>query len=160
MKYLNIFKHRNYTVSHQLNDHTVFNDNNNIEVILFICEDILSINNIKIYIKIMIECKIFHGIIVYETKITPSCKKIIDRSDFEIEIFNKKEIDYDITQHKYYCPHSKVDDNLRKELIEKYGKSLPIILIDDPVVKLFNFKKNDIIRIRRKDNIIHYRIVV
>ena len=36
---------------------------------------------------------------------------------------------------------------------------LPIILKTDPVVKLLNFSKGDVLKILRKDNNIFYRIV-
>ena len=95
-------------------------------------------NNIKDYIKISKDLDITHFIIIYKNKITPSTKKIISNSDINIEVFEQDEC-IDITKHKYYYPHIKVDDNIKTELLNKYGNSLPIILKTDPVVKLFNF---------------------
>ena len=160
MDYVDIFRCRNYIFVKSINEHIVLmKDEKEGLVILFNCDAILSINNIKIYIKIMDELKIRHGIIIYDIKYTPSTKKIIETCGFDIEIFLKKELNYNITQHKYYFPHEKVSETLKKELLQKYGKNLPIILYTDPVVKLFNFKKDDILRITRKENIIQYRIV-
>ena len=115
-------------------------------VLIFINDTILNMNNIKDYIKISKDLQINHFIIVYKNKITPSTKKIIFNSDIKIEVFEENEC-IDITKHKYYYPHIKVDDNIKKELISKYGNSLPIILKTDPVVKLFNFNKGDILKI-------------
>ena len=44
-------------------------------------------------------------------------------------------------------------------LLAKYGGKLPIILKTDPVVKYLNFKKGDILKVTRKSDYIHYRIV-
>ena len=107
----------------------------------------------------MFDNNIKHCVIIYSNKITPSAKKIIDISEFEIETFTKDEMSINITEHKYYFPHIKINDQEKQQLINKYGKHLPIILKSDPVVRYLNFKKGDILKIIRKNNYIHYRIV-
>lgn len=155
---INIFKNRNYTYIKTEQNIIFMKDTQNNIIIIFINNEILNLNNIKDYIKISKDLNIKHFIIIYKLKITPSTKKIILNSDINIEVFEEDEC-FDITKHKYYYPHIKVDDNIKKEIISKYGNSLPIILKTDPVVKLFNFNKGDVLKILRKDNNIFYRIV-
>ena len=155
---INIFKNRNYTYIKTEQNIIFMKDTQNNIIIIFINNEILNLNNIKDYIKISKDLNIKHFIIIYKSKITPSTKKIILNSDINIEVFEEDEC-FDITKHKYYYPHIKVDDNIKKEIISKYGNSLPIILKTDPVVKLFNFNKGDVLKILRKDNNIFYRIV-
>lgn len=133
-------------------------DNDNI-VLVFNNNDILNMVNIKDYISIANTLNIKHIIIVYKNKITPSTKKIMKHCEIEIEIFEQDDISYDLTKHKYYFPHIKVDDVTKKELLDKYGNNLPIILKNDKIVTFFNFKKGDVLKILRKDNNIYYRIV-
>ena len=154
---INIFKNRGYSYI-KTETNIIFMKNKDDIILIFINDSILSINNIKDYIKISINLEINHIIIIYKQKITPSTKKIILNTKITIETFEEREC-FDITKHKYYYPHIKVDDNIKNELLSKYGNSLPIILKSDPVVKLFNFKKGDILKILRKDNNIFYRIV-
>ena len=115
--------------------------------------------NIKDYMTITNSLNVSHIIIVYKKKITPSTKKIINHNSIKTELFEENEISFDITKHKYYYPHIKVDDNTKKLLLKKYGNNLPIILKTDKVVKFLDFNKGDIIKILRKDNNIYYRIV-
>lgn len=157
---LNIMYKRGYTLINKCDNYTLMKDNEQKMVILFECKDALTIHNIKIYLQIMSDHHIGHCIIVYSDKITPSAKKIIDiSSDYEIEVFTENEMSINITNHKYYFPHIKVDDNTKQNLLDKYGKHLPIILKTDPVVRYLNFKKGDILKIIRKNNYIHYRLV-
>ena len=68
---------------------------------------------------------------------------------------------------KYSKLHSKDDMLTVKSNKKSFFKNLTsqaktapeIILATDPVVKLFNFKKDDILRIQRKEDIIQYRVV-
>lgn len=137
----------------------IFMQDNDDVVLVFINNDVLSMTNIKDYMSITNSLELSHIIIIYKQKITPSTKKIILHNEIEIELFEENEMCFDITQHKYYYPHIKVDDNTKQFLLKKYGNNLPIILITDPIVKFFNFKKGDILKILRTDNNIFYRIV-
>ena len=150
---------RNYVMVNDCDNYTLMKDTNDKLVIIFTCNDALTIHNMKLYLQIMSKHNISHCIIIYEDKITPSAKKIIDISEYEIEIFTKTEMSINITNHKYYFPHIKVDDTTKNNLLNKYGKHLPIILKTDPVVRYLNFKKGDILKIIRQNNYIHYRLV-
>jgi DNA-directed RNA polymerases I, II, and III subunit RPABC1 len=157
---LNIMYKRGYTLINKNDNYTLMKDTEDNFIILFECKDALTIHNMKIYLQIMSEHDIVHCIIIYSDKITPSAKKIIDiSSEYEIEVFTENEMSINITNHKYYFPHIKVNDDVKQTLLNKYGKNLPIILKTDQVVKYLHFKKGDILKIIRKNDYIHYRIV-
>ena len=74
-------------------------------------------------------------------------------------LFNENELQYNITLHKYVRPHIKIEGDEFDTINSKYGKHLPIILASDPVSRYYNFKKGDIIKIIRRNDIIAYRVV-
>lgn len=159
-KTVEILSNRQYTLTNTHNNYTLMNDpNKNENVIIFNCLDNITINLIKAYVKIMIDTNINHSIIVYDGKITPSAKKIIETTNLEIEIFSKNEMSINVFKHKYYFPHIKVDDTTKNLLLTKYGTKLPIILKTDSIVRYLNYKKGDIIKIIRKGGYVTYRIV-
>ena len=151
-------KHRGYEFLKKENNIIFMRDKDEI-VLVFINNDILNMVNIKDYMMITNSLNVSHIIIIYKNKITPSTKKIITHNEVKIELFEENEMSFDITKHKYYYPHIKVDDNTKKSLLNKYGNNLPIILKTDPIVKFLNFKRGDILKILRKDENIYYRIV-
>lgn len=127
--------------------------------IIFSTDDKLNINNIKEYIQL--EKKINHLIIVYTNAITSAAKKSIRfYINKEIELFKKNDIlPFKIIHHKLVPKHEKV---LKLE-IEKFVKDvsvLPKLLKNDAVVRYYNFKPGDIIRITRKNGVIAYRLVI
>ena len=156
---MNIMYERNYTLINECDNYILMKDLDNEYIIIFNCNDSLTIHNMKLYLQTMSDQNISHCIIIYLDKITPSAKKIIDISEFDIEVFTHDEFSLNITKHKYYFPHIKLNDQEKQNLLQKYGKHLPIILKTDPVVRYLHFKKGDVLKIIRKDNYIHYRLV-
>ena len=156
---MNILLARNYTLVKEDENYTLMKDVEDNFVIVFNCNESLTIHSLKLYLKIMDENQIRHCLIIYKEKLTPSAKKIIEISEFEIEVFTHDEMSINITNHKYYFPHIKINDQEKKQLLDKYGKHLPIILKTDSVVRYLNFKKGDILKIIRKDDFIYYRLV-
>ena len=127
--------------------------------IIFSTDDKLNINNIKEYIQL--EKKINHLIIVYMNSITSAAKKSIRfYINKEIELFRKGDIlPFKIINHSLVPKHELVS----KSEIEQYIKNvkiLPKLLKSDAIVRYYNFKKDDIIRITRKNGMIAYRLVV
>jgi DNA-directed RNA polymerase I, II, and III subunit RPABC1 len=104
--------------------------------------------------------KLTNGIIVYQNIITSLAKKAIEHlQDYNIETFEKKELQYNPTHHRFYCPHTR----LKKEDVKKEIKielvHLPILLRTDMISRYFGFKKGDVVRIERKNGSIAYRLV-
>jgi len=120
----------------------------------------LNINSVKDYISFLEQEKITHGIIIYNNVITSSAKKIIlNLFNKSIELFSIDELQFNITTHKYYNLHTKLNDNEKQRFIEKIGIKIPILKYNDPVSRYYYFKKGDIIKVHRKNNYISYRIV-
>jgi DNA-directed RNA polymerase subunit H (RpoH/RPB5) len=118
------------------------------------------------YINWMNELGINHTIIVYKETITSSAQKIIDSlpslsltgdMDINIELFCEDDLQYNITKHYLQPKFEFVEDS--KEFKKVYGNKFPIILSDDPIVKFFNYKSGDVIKITRKNGHVAYRIV-
>ena len=122
-------------------------------------ESKITINHIKEFISQMIEKKYSNGIFIYTGIITSSAKKAIELVDKNIELFESKELQYNITKHRLVPKHTKLDGDELNKIKEKYGKQIPYIYHKDPVVRYYNFSKGDIIMIERKDSII-YRLVI
>ena len=77
------------------------------------------------------------------------------------------EREYNILKHELVPKHVILNENEKKELIEKLkikDVNLPKILTNDPVVKSIGAKEGDILKIVRKSptagTSIYYRIVV
>lgn len=150
---------RGYTITDEKPSKILFTDSNNKIIICFICDlPKLNIDSVKEYLKILEDNNISHCIIIYQETITASSNKVIENYfDKEIETFCVKELQSNITKHCLYSVHEKLIDD--KEIKKKFGKKFPILLRTDPVAKFFNFKKDDIIKITRKNNFISYRMV-
>jgi DNA-directed RNA polymerase subunit H (RpoH/RPB5) len=73
----------------------------------------------------------------------------------------------DITKHELVPKHEILNENEKKELLQKYGitlRQLPRILITDAMVKILNAKIGDVIKITRNSptagETVYYRVVV
>ena len=65
-----------------------------------------------------------------------------------------------LVKHRLSRPHIKITgEEEEQEIRKKYGDKLSIILKNDPQVRFYGFRVNDIIKIIRKNGIIFYRIV-
>ena len=125
---------------------------------------------IKPFDKIDVEClqnifgdlnktKTFHAILIYNITVTPVASKVINNEQIiDIEVFHSSALMFNITKHKLVPKHEKVEGSPCL-FIQKNIDNLPIILKTDPIVKFYNFKLNDIIRVYRTDGNIIYRIV-
>lgn len=104
--------------------------------------------------------KMSHGLVVYQNIITSLAKKAIDHlQEFTIETFEKKELKYNPTHHRFYCPHTALSKEFIKKEIKTSLSSLPILLRSDVISRYFGFQKGQVIRIERKNGSIAYRLV-
>lgn len=136
-------------------------DKNDVFVKIFYClHTKLNIDILKNYIQFLEEHHFTHSIIVHDQIITSSSKKILENMvRFQFETFHLDELQFDITQHILYCPHSKLNDIEKKKINKDIVKNLPILLHNDPICRYFDFRRGDIIKIQRKNGLIIYRIV-
>lgn len=136
------------------------NDSNDTIICWFFNIEKLNIDYIKEFIGILEKNNYKHGIVIYQNYITSSTKKVLENLyKFTIELFLLKEFQYDITQFKYYCQHEKISNEEMKIIKDKFKKNIPYLLKTDAVARYFNFQKNDIIKITRRNQSIVYRIV-
>jgi DNA-directed RNA polymerase I, II, and III subunit RPABC1 len=127
----------------------------------FICIHMkVNIDIVKQYIQELEQLEIYHCIIIYNQMITSSTKKIFEHMiKFTFEIFHLDELQYNITKHVLYFPHSKLSNEEIKKIKSNILKHLPIIFKSDPVCRYFSFEKGDVIKIIRANQTIIYRIV-
>jgi len=129
-------------------------------IICFICnEEKLSIQGIKEYMSIMNKENYNRCIIIYRESVTSSAKKSLEIMEYNIELFNISELQFDITEHELVPKHEKTTKEEKEELEKKYKRKLPNILHTDPICRYYFFQRGDYIRITRKDGNVIYRIV-
>lgn len=152
---------RGHRIIDQQNDYFLVHKSDSSEMIVFFSMfEKLNTSILKEYIKEIEKNQINHAIIVYRDKITSSVNKIIDTIfHLNIELFKFQNLLFNITKHRLYRPHILLSASEKNKFIQKYGKQIPKILINDPIVKYFNYKLGDILKIVRKNNFISYRIV-
>tara|TARA_B100001093_G_C26500443_1_gene873095 strand:- start:142 stop:633 length:492 start_codon:yes stop_codon:yes gene_type:complete len=140
-------------------DDDLYTDNEkNLVKIVWAINDKLSIQIGKEYITTMLKENTSHMIIVY-TCITSSTQKLFQElTNYEIELFNINELQFNITKHVLVPKHTKLSKHDTLEFTKRFGKKIPIMLVSDPIAKVYNYKKDDIIKIIRPRNEISYRI--
>ena len=150
---------RGFTFYKTENDVYIYVHNNQKTAIWYYNNDKLNIDAIKDFICILENIRITNGIIIYQDCITSSTKKILEHMyKYKIELFSNSDFRFNITEHYFYCNHRKLDTKEADEIKKSFGTGLPILLKSDPVTRYFNFSKNDIIEISRKNGFA-YRIV-
>lgn len=130
-------------------------------ILVFIKQEKVGVDVLKHYVTKSMISSVKNYIFIYENHITTSAIKIIDNFyDNNIEYFPLSEYLYDITSSRYYLRHEKIIDMTEKlEIQNTFRNKLPVILVSDPIVRYFGFKRNDILKIYRKNNEICYREV-
>ena len=134
-------------------------DNENI-IIFFPQEKKVNIDIVKEKIYRMKNCDIKKCIIVYKETITSSAKKTLELLSSDIELFIEEELKYNITKHYLVPKHIRLPEKEKKQLKEKFGKKMPVLLKSDPISRYYNYKKGDTIKILRDNDIVCYRVVV
>jgi DNA-directed RNA polymerase subunit H (RpoH/RPB5) len=112
---------------------------------------------IKYYVVSLEERDIRHGIIIYKDVVTSSCRKVIESMtmSFTFETFSFAEMQFTLTDHILYIPHTKV----KKDDVPESTKGFPVLLKTDPVCRYFRFERGDVIQVHRKNGTCMYRIV-
>jgi len=113
-----------------------------------------------------------HLIIVANNNATPKVANVLGILGNRAQLFSEDELIFNVTKHQMVPRHSLASPEERKSILEMYtiledGKQhlelIPGIFTVDPIVKYFNFKADDLIRIERprKDGFfdLSYRIV-
>ena len=111
------------------------------------------------------ECR--HIIIVTEDGVTPFAAKEFEdlskKGEETIEIFKKKELSFCIVEHDLVPQHQLLNAVQKKEFLQSMRtklQMLPRLKSTDPIAKFMNFPVGGIVRIKRSDGEIYYRVVV
>jgi len=143
--------------SHSQSEYILKCEKNNKIILCFLCkEDKLNIQGIKDKMTVMNRENANQAIIIYREGVTPSVKKSFETSNYVFELFNIKELQINITQHRLVPKHEKVP---MEESFQKIKDKIPNILSTDAISRYYNFQRGDIIKITRKDGSIIYRLV-
>lgn len=119
-----------------------------------------NVERVKEYTSLLHKLKLYRCIIIYNNTITPTAKKLLlTPSEYQIELFNENELQYNLTKHRLVPNHIRLEGDESKEFKIKYGVKFPMISRNDPVSRFYNFKHGDIIKIVYKNGNIAYRIV-
>lgn len=100
-----------------------------------------------------------HCIIIYKDSITSSTKTFNEScSNIQIELKHVNDLMFNITKHRLQPKRfTKVDDT--SEFDKEYIKKIPIMKEKDPICLFYNYKKNDLIEIQDRNDVIYYRLV-
>ena len=156
-----MFLQRNYIILNEMDDQIKATKSDGQTVYAFFSHTPkFNVESIQEYITIMNNLKIKHGIIIFKDTITPIAKKIVKNIiDMSIELFNSKDMQYNITKHRLVPIHVSLPLKESEEFKTTYGTQIPKILTTDPISKFYAFKQGEIIKITRKNGVIAYRIV-
>lgn len=106
------------------------------------------------------EHKYKHALVVYQNIITSLAKKAIEHlQEFTIETFERKELLFNPTRHRFYCPHKLLTKEELNNELKVNLNCLPILLRSDIIARYFGFRKGEVVRIERKNGSIAYRLV-
>ena len=133
-------------------------DTNEIQTdkIIFLYTDCykVNVNYIKNCINHVIKQDFNHVVIIYKQTITTSVRKIIELSELiKFEIFKETELYFNILKHDLVPEHCISSDFTTRK------HNLPIILHTDPVIKFLGIEKGQVVKIKRNDGTLSFRLV-
>lgn len=135
------------------------NTNMNTLVGIYIFDQMkVGVKSIKDVLDVVFEKDLKHIICVYRNEITTFARQYIEQVCFEnkvrIEQFTFKDLTFNVTKHELVPHHEIISTSEILHLLKTFkisSKNLPIISINDPVVKYLGATKNDVIKIYRKE---------
>lgn len=133
---------------------------NKSHIMIYMCQtEKFNIEGVKYAVYQLQQHKLKHVLIVYQNIITSSAKKAIEHlQDYVIELFEKKELQFNPTKHRLYCKHVKIDKNSNEVPTEQIN-NLPVLLRTDVITRYFHFNRGDVVRVQRKNGSVAYRVV-
>lgn len=114
---------------------------------------------VQLIFSLMTSLRITHAIVLYD-QIAPQARGILsDHSVFEIEMFKYKMILFDPTIHEKTPRHILMSrEQVEQELPKIKLKDLPRISESDAIVRFYNWKPDQIVKISRKEGP-YYRLI-
>ena len=157
-----MFIQRNYEIVDSDEDRILAIKEDGNQICAFFTVHKFNIDRLQEYIKMLKDMDCWHCVIVFKENATPVAKKIVlDSKEMIIELFEQDEMQYNLTKHELVPKHEKIkiDDSNRAQFGKFIVDKLPIISKNDAVSRFYGFKKDDIIKITRKNGYIFYRRV-
>lgn len=143
-------------------------------LVFFATSDKLNIDVMRAITQTMEALALTRAIVVFRSSVTTSVRKVLERLPVSIELWRVAELQYDIREHAYYCPHVKMTAEEVNDLLRHMCSSssatdkakpaaalahMPKILKTDPVVRFFGYQRGDVLRIHRSDGSVFFRVV-
>ena len=94
-----------------------------------------------------------HVILVYNDGMTPSVRKAIHDLPMRVELFEYRELMYNLLKHELVPKHVVVGHEPNNT------SKLPFLSRNDPVARFLAFRSGDIVRIDRSDGSVYFRYV-
>lgn len=117
--------------------------------------------NVQRFQEILDRLSFTHFLIINRKSVTPKVYamiKILQLKDHQIEMFNENELRINITKHKIMSSFRVVNPMTDPFLAKNY-KLLPLMLTTDPVARFYFFQVDDVIEVRKNDDIYYRRVV-
>ena len=116
--------------------------------------------SMKEIFSVMSETGVNHSIVVYKDKVTPATKSTLEQSeDMKIELFAEEDLQFNITKHRLQPIFEKLSEDEATEFKKTFGMKYGTLRLDRPIARFYDYKRGDVIRIKRSDGYINYRIV-
>jgi DNA-directed RNA polymerase subunit H (RpoH/RPB5) len=125
--------------------------------VFFFHEHKLNVALIKWLITFMRQIRCSHAILGYVDAPTSSVTKVLQTlTDLTIELFHLREWMFNITQHELVPPHEWVQNHsIPPQELAKY----PTLKRSDAIARFYGFRPGNLIRIRRNEHSLYYRVV-
>ena len=116
--------------------------------------------SMKEIFSVMSETGVNHSIVVYKDKVTPATKSTLEQSDdMKIELFAEEDLQFNITKHRLQPIFEKLSEDEATEFKKTFGMKYGTLRLDRPIARFYDYRRGDVIRIKRSDGYINYRIV-
>ena len=116
--------------------------------------------SMKEVISMMEEEGIDHSIVIYKDNITAATAAVLEQTvDLKIELFAEEDLQINITKHRLQPTFNKLSTDDATLFKKEYGTKFPTLRHNQPISKFYNYEKGDVIKIKRQNNTIIYRIV-
>lgn len=130
----------------------LFLENNSIKIIYYLSSKFKWSELKKFFEDLKPETNLY--LLIVADKISANNIKIINALNLNMQIFNIKELQFNITKHILVPKHEIITDQQEiKSIITNYSLKtkfqLPLILKSDPVSRYYGLKNGDIVKIKR-----------
>ena len=130
--------------------------NDTITYVYFCKEDKSGIKSYKNVLKFVNENQCNSVIFIYKSSITIFAKNEFEKmsnDNIQIELFSESQLEYNITKHILVPKHKLLSQEEKQNVLKSLRcelKSLPVITVNDPISRYYNFKRGQLIEITRK----------